>query len=304
MIDSSPLVSIIMNCYNSDRFLKEAIDSVYAQTYSKWEIVFWDNFSTDKSPQIARSYDEKLKYNCGEQTVPLGAARNLALKKATGKYIAFLDCDDLFLPEKLERQVELMENENCVLSYGSIIVIDENGSTIRKNRMKNHGGFIFDKLLTKYEINMQSVMVRRSIIDEKKLEFNPNLGYSPDYNLFMEIASRYPIGVMDDYIVKYRVLSDSLSRKSLHLVSKEIEYTLNNILSRDPRLKLKYPQAFRSAFRKLNYYNAIDMINREEFKEARKELLDIILCSPKYLILYILTFLGFSKKTILRLIRR
>ena len=299
-----PLVSIIMNCYNSERFLKKAIDSIYAQTYSNWEIIFWDNASTDKSPQIVKAYDGRIKYYRGEQTVPLGAARNLALKKALGSYIAFLDCDDLYLPDKLERQVRLMENEDCALSYGSAIIIDGNGNAIRKNRMKNHSGFIFDKLLVKYEINMQTVMIRRSIIDEEKLAFNSDLGYSPDYNLFMEIASRHPIGVMDEFIVKYRILTDSLSRKSLHLASKEMKYTLNSILSKNPCLKMKYPQAFRSAFRKLHYYNAIDRINNEEFRAARKELMGIIFYSPQYLILYFLTLLGFSKETILWLIRR
>lgn len=304
MVGTKPLVSIIMNCYNSERFLKDAIDSVYAQTYLNWEIIFWDNASTDQSPNIANSYDKRLKYFRGRQTVPLGAARNLALKKVSGKYIAFLDCDDLYLPEKLDKQVKAMEDGEYALSYGGVIVIDENGNSIRKNRMKYQGGFIFDRLLKKYEINMQSVMIRQSIIIKDTLDFNSNLEYSPDYNLFMEIASRYPVGVINEYIVKYRLLSDSLSRKSLHLVSKEISYTLNNILSRDPSLNTKFPDEFRFAFRKLHYYNAIDKINKDEFAEARKELMEILPFSPKYILLYFLTFLGFSKDTILCLIRR
>ena len=84
-----PLVSIIMNCYNSARYLREALDSIFQQTFKDYEIIFWDNQSTDDSSKIARSYGAPLKYFRGEEFLPLGAARNSAIEKATGKYIAF-----------------------------------------------------------------------------------------------------------------------------------------------------------------------------------------------------------------------
>ena len=97
----NPLVSVIMNCHNGERFLREAIDSVYAQTYSNWEIIFWDNVSTDDSSSIAQSYDNRLRYYLSEGFTSLGMARELAVQKSNGEYVAFLDCDDLWLPEKL-----------------------------------------------------------------------------------------------------------------------------------------------------------------------------------------------------------
>ena len=90
MEESKSLVSIIMNCYNGQRFLKEAIDSVYQQDYEDWEIIFWDNASEDDSAKIAKSYDKKLKYFLAPSNTSLGEARNIALQKAHGKYIAFL----------------------------------------------------------------------------------------------------------------------------------------------------------------------------------------------------------------------
>ena len=111
---SAPVVSVIMNCLNSSRDLREAMDSVMAQTFTDFEIVFWDNGSTDESPAIARSYGEKVRYFRGETTVPLGAARNLALAQARGRYIAFLDCDDLWRPRKLELQTALLEADDRV----------------------------------------------------------------------------------------------------------------------------------------------------------------------------------------------
>src|SRR5512146_2873876 len=106
-----PTVSVIMNCYNSARYLREAIDSVYAQTRGDWEIVFWDNRSTDESASIARSYDDKLKYFLGSEFMPLGAARNMAVQASRGEYLAFLDCDDLWAPEKLAKQIPLFESQ-------------------------------------------------------------------------------------------------------------------------------------------------------------------------------------------------
>src|SRR3989304_6187690 len=102
-------VSIIMNCLNCAKYLREAIDSIYAQTYKDWEIIFWDNASTDDSAVIAGNYDGRLRYFRDEEVVPLGKSRNLAMEKAGGEYIAFLDCDDKWMPEKLERQIPLFE---------------------------------------------------------------------------------------------------------------------------------------------------------------------------------------------------
>ena len=105
----NPLVSIIMNCYNSDKFLRESIESIYNQTYANWEIIFWDNASIDDSAKIAKSYDERIKYYLASETTSLGEARNLALSNVSGEYVAFLDCDDLYLTDKLEKQVNLMQ---------------------------------------------------------------------------------------------------------------------------------------------------------------------------------------------------
>jgi glycosyltransferase involved in cell wall biosynthesis len=96
-------------------YLREAIDSVYAQTYKDWEIIFWDNASSDNSGEIAKSYDSRLKYFRGNKTNPLYAVRNCALKKASGKYIAFLDCDDIWLPKKLYLQMAAFEKKLSAL---------------------------------------------------------------------------------------------------------------------------------------------------------------------------------------------
>ena len=187
MLNNKPLVSIIMNCYNSDRFLKEAIDSVYEQTYLNWEIIFWDNASNDNSANIAKSYDGKIKYYLASKTSPLGEARNFALQKTRGYYIAFLDCDDIFLPGKLEKQVNLMQSRDYAMSYGSAVIIDENGKVIKKHIVKNKSGNVFPALLRRYEINMQTVLLKRDYIISNQLSFNPSMSYC--HNCWAQLLS-------------------------------------------------------------------------------------------------------------------
>ena len=110
-IKNPPLVSVVINCYNGGQFLREAIESIYAQSYKNWEIVFWDNASTDNSATIAQSYDERLKYFYSKNNTCLGEARVNAIEKTTGEYVAFLDCDDLWEKDKLLKQVELFSEE-------------------------------------------------------------------------------------------------------------------------------------------------------------------------------------------------
>jgi glycosyltransferase involved in cell wall biosynthesis len=203
-----------MNCYNCDRFLEEAIDSVYAQSYKNWEIIFWDNASTDSSSLIAKGYDDRLKYFLSKETKPLGLARNFALEEASGTYISFLDCDDVYLPRKIEIQVSNMQTDNSVLSYGSWIEIDENGLEIKKHKIQRKYPPTFETLLKKYDVNFQTLMINKKLVNKGELVFDKNLTFSPDYELVMRIAFYYPkLLVISDYLSKYRIHSDSLSSK-------------------------------------------------------------------------------------------
>ena len=101
--NNQPLVSIIMNCYNGETYLRESINSVLEQTYENWELIFWDNRSEDQSAEIFKSYkDQRLKYYYAPKHTTLYAARNEAIKNISGEFIAFLDTDDFWVKDKLE----------------------------------------------------------------------------------------------------------------------------------------------------------------------------------------------------------
>ena len=227
-VSTIPTVSIIMNCLNGEKYLKEAIDSIYAQTYTDWEIIFYDNGSTDRSADIAKSYDNRLRYFRGEETVLLYAARNLALKQARGRYIAFLDTDDLWLPKKLEWQVPLIENDGRIgLVHSNCEMFEESGSITNLHRNDKHlSGRIFRKLLRQYNIALITVMISRKVLDSMDEWFDSSLNLAGDADLFLRIAHEWNIKYLPRVTAVYRKHGENLSLKCAESVPVEIEYII------------------------------------------------------------------------------
>lgn len=280
-------VSILMNAYNAQKYLKEAIDSIYAQTFENWEIIFIDNCSTDRTKEIVDSYDNKIKYYKTIENIPLGQARNFGLKKCKSEYIAFLDTDDIWLPDKLEKQIALLDNElELQMCYGGVIYIDEDSKEIGKDIPKASSGYVFPQLLRRYEINMQTVLIRNDI----EIKFNDEMKFSPDFDLFVKISTQYKIGVIKDIVVKYRKLSTSLTSKTIHLWGVETEKTLNSIFKKSPKLKEKYSKEYDLAYAKVGYYYAQYYKSIGKHKEARLALRKYTSLGYQYQILYILSY--------------
>jgi glycosyltransferase involved in cell wall biosynthesis len=304
MMGKESRVSVIMNCYNGEKYLREAIDSVYAQSYKNWEIIFWDNASTDSTSQIAKSYDSRLRYFRAEVNTHLGPARNMALEKAKTTYIAFLDSDDIYLPYTLQRQFDLMESANYGLVYAETLIIGEDSKKVKRQRLRYYSGYIFDKLLRRYEISMCSVMIRRSVVDEDGLSFGEELQYCPEHNLFMKIAAQHKVGVIHEPIVKYRWSSSSLSRKTRHLVAKEIGYTLDELQKLYPEKVNACSEAMVAARAKLNYYDAINLINKGDYPAARSVLIPVVARRWEFMVLYLILFLPIPRSFLLRMLNR
>lgn len=306
MSQISPKVSIIMNCYNGERYLKEAIDSIYNQDFSNWEIIFWDNQSTDNSGNIAKGYDKRLKYFLANKHTTLGGARNLAIKQASGKYVAFLDCDDVCLPGRLSNQVLFMENSQFVLSYGAARVINEQGGLMYIQRPAHKSGKILLSLLYKHDINTQSVMIKKDVFEEDWCIFNSNFHCCADYNLYMHIASHYSIGVMSDILSIYRKHGGSLSRRTFHHVANELRLTIDQLkkstsnqhIGRKLHLALNYLQD------KTNYYEAFGYYSDRYYAEALQTMRGIRFKNLKYFAFFMMINLRLPYSLALRLMRR
>lgn len=125
------LVSIIMPTYNCGQYIGEAIRSVLEQTYTNWELIIADDCSTDNTAEIVHSFnDERIHFHCNEHNIGTALTRNKALQIARGRYIAFLDSDDLWLPEKLELQIAFMKEHHYAFTYHEYIEIDEHSKPI------------------------------------------------------------------------------------------------------------------------------------------------------------------------------
>ena len=177
-----PLVSVIMNCYNGEKYLHEAIDSVYAQTYKNWEIIFWDNQSSDQSAEIANSYnDDKLQYYYAPIHTLLYEARNYAIEKASGEFYAFLDVDDWWAPEKLEKQIPLFGDLEVGLVYGNYWLENEKRETSKvKYNNKLPTGMVLNNLLENYVVGLVTIIVRRDSFYALEKQFNPRLKIEND----------------------------------------------------------------------------------------------------------------------------
>ena len=162
-----PLISIIINCFNGEKFLSQSIKTVFDQTYSNWEIIFWDNKSTDKSKEIIKSFkDSRIKYFYSKKFNTLYKSRNLAINKAKGDYICFLDTDDLWKKGKIKDQLKIMKKNKCDILYSNYLIKNDNKKTLKKrNKNSINKNYLNDtqKLLNDYSIGILTVMVKRSL---------------------------------------------------------------------------------------------------------------------------------------------
>lgn len=236
----TPAVSVIMNCLNGEMFLREAIESIYAQTSSDWEIVFWDNASTDGSAAIARSFDDRLRYFRSDTTIPLYAARNRALEHARGEFIGFLDTDDTWLPAKLERQIPRFDaGERVGLVYSNVELVAGDGGRRLWYQSRQASGRLFASLLRHYHLVLPTVIVRRRAIDEVGV-FDETMTVSGDADLFLRICHDWEAIYCPEVTARYREHGESLTSKRPELFLCEGDEILRRLSTLYPGFLTEY----------------------------------------------------------------
>lgn len=280
-----PKVSVLMNCYNGEAYLKEAIDSVFAQSVTDWEIVFIDNCSTDRSAEIAQSYGEKIKYHKTEKNIPLGAARNFGLPLCSGEYVAFLDTDDIWLPQMLEKQLKAISEGDFALVYAGQIEINAQGEQIGITMPAEKSGNIFAQLLMQFDIPIVTTMINRAMLSESGLNFDLNVSASEEYCLFMQLAVKHRFKVIPEALIKYRIHDKSLTNSTIEKWAIERRYTLNKIIAEHPGIDITYAKEFKEAFARAAYYEAQYRMATGQKSQAVKALLPFMLSGMKYFVL-------------------
>ena len=213
-----------MNCFNSDSYLGEALDSVLAQKYQNWELIFWDNLSTDCSATILKAYQEpRFRYYLTDTHTSLGEARIRAINMASSEWIAFLDCDDVWEDTKLLSQIETLSNDPTSVSmvYTKTRYFSEEGVvTPVLGDAEYPSGEIFRDLATRNFISLSSALVRKVYYLEVG-GFNPNFKQAEEYDLFLKLAKDYRVLLTDEYLVWYRLHSQNLSSAQKELAFEE-----------------------------------------------------------------------------------
>lgn len=221
-MEHTPLVSIIVNCYNSETYLKETIDSIFAQTYSNYEIIFWDNQSTDSTANIIKSYsDERIYYYYADKHTTLGEARNLAMEKVKGKLLTFIDSDDVWLPDFLKAAVGMLATNNYSFYYSNYYNWINSQDLVLYNKDMISASKGFGDLLESYMVGMSAAVIRVEVLKEKKILFDNRFQMIEDYDFFLKIA-HVQNGYYDPVpLMKYRTHSQSLTFKNKSVWSNE-----------------------------------------------------------------------------------
>tara|TARA_B100001996_G_C18670767_1_gene596624 strand:+ start:2544 stop:3452 length:909 start_codon:yes stop_codon:yes gene_type:complete len=229
-----PLISIIINCYNGEKYLKEAINSVLKQTYKNWEIIFWNNKSVDNSEKIVKNFkDKRIKYFKSKKFLKLYEARNLAIKKAKGDFIAFLDVDDFWSHAKLAKQINVFKkNKKLGLVYSNCFILRNEGKTVKKfvkSTLPN--GRITQDLLDNYRLPILTVLIKKSFF--KKQSFEKKYEIIGDFDFFLNLSLKNEFGCVQEPLASYRIHDSNISRKKIGLFIKELE----NWVSKNQNLK-------------------------------------------------------------------
>lgn len=264
-----PKVSIIINCHNGMQYLSQCLDSVLNQSFTDWEIIFWDNDSSDDSALIAKKYCPKLSYFFNRTKLSLGHARKLAIQKATGEYICFLDTDDLWTQDHLEIQVNFMENTNFLASYAGIQEIDASGRVIRDVLPRFKSGEMLGNILRNFEINVPTMMLHRSLIFDHGFLFNESIFIVEEFELFVRIAVDHQIGIINQVLAQYRVHDGGLTSKTPLKASEERNSILFKLIKEKPDIYLKHKDDFAAAFARSAYYEARSLAEKGNLQEAR-----------------------------------
>jgi glycosyltransferase involved in cell wall biosynthesis len=223
-------ISVNIPVYNDEKYVRETLKSVLDQTFKDIEVIVIDDGSADRTGEIVGSFkDPRLKYYYQDNS-GIGAARNTAISKSAGEYIAFLDHDDLWLPEKLEKQMALFENNPRLgLVFCDATLFNEKRDLYRMYASrKPPRGMVFRELLADYFLSLDTVVIRRSVLEDVGL-FPSHMMMAEECDLFLRIAYKYPFDYIDEPLARYRVHKKNYSHgRDLQGIMEERE-TLENL---------------------------------------------------------------------------
>ena len=206
------VVSVITPTYNRADFLPAAISSVLAQTYGDFELIVVDDGSVDDTCGVIKPFleDKRVRYFYQENQGQ-SFARNYALAQSSGELIAFLDSDDVWCPDKLEKQIRAFEaHPEADIVHGDEAMINERGAVISRKNMRRYSGCITRQLLADNSVSITTALVKRRCFDEMG-GFDTSVGVADDYDLWLRFSAKYRFFYEPGIVAFYRVMADQIS---------------------------------------------------------------------------------------------
>lgn len=221
-MDNFGKVSIITPSYNCEKYVGQAIESVQNQTYINWELLITDDCSTDRSREVITKYaesDSRIKLFCLDVNSGAGVARNNSIEKAHGRFIAFLDSDDMWMPQKLEKQLKFMVDNQIALSCTSYLTIDEDNNVKGIVIPPKHNTFFQNKCDDK--VGFSSCVYDTSLVSKRQM---PTIRKRQDWGLILSLLKDCKeVRGIKEPLSYYRKGQQSLSKKKNALVRYNIE---------------------------------------------------------------------------------
>ncbi len=285
-MNDEPKVSVIIPFYTGVLWLKEAVQSVLDQTYKNFEIFVVNDGSKEDMSGFIKEYGDKINYIYQANSGP-GLARNKAIEKATGKYIAFLDSDDLWKPEKTKLQIELMERTSAMWSHTNVEnFFDGTNKSVKISKTKYKGDISKISSIS-LPIATPALIIRKDCFDNNpNIRFAVNMRYGQDSFLYRQLSYLYPIENLNEYVTLVRkrggekgVAAGSRARVQLKANRQTFEYIKANQTQRPPLIWIS-----RLSYRYYYYCDKFisSMEGVEGIKGNRYEWLSRVLYAPMY----------------------
>lgn len=293
-----PTVSINLCCYNSEKYLRETLDSIIGQTYKDWELIIINDGSADSTESIINEYIKHgypIVYHYQENR-GLSYSRNEALKRSQGEYIAFIDHDDLWMPQKLEKQVSfLKDNSEIDFLYSNFYMLDQNkGKKSFAYKKLQPSGFVFEKFLYRYPVGILTALVRKSAFDKLEEFFDFRLKLSEEYDVFMRILYAGQASYIAAPLAVYRIHAKMSSLRFIERYPGEFEYVSDKLKNLDIKNSNKYEKAFQDQKIQLEYLRAKILMAQGDLIKARNHLAPHRMSNLKFFLLYCTSYLPTS----------
>jgi len=213
-MSDNPTVSVVIPAYNAARWIVETLESVLAQTFRDFEVIVVNDGSTDNTAQVVEGYGERIRC-IHKQNGGAASARNVGIRSAQGKYIAFVDADDLWAKEKLRLQVDLLKRTGLAWVYSDAFAFDgENGKSLVRlgKSVRQYDGDILESLFLTDYIPSPTPIIRRSVFEHVGyFDEDRTVRIGEDWDMWLRIAACYPIGLVSEPLAYYRVHFTSMT---------------------------------------------------------------------------------------------